>query len=114
MHKLFNYLNETLDFYNTPEKRHTFNINVFKSAILENNLLAIEHLYSILFSLLNNDNFFVVGSYTIKPLKLFNNCYIDSIKFFCFSCHTVINSGSIKFLILSLIKSFISYIYIFF
>ena len=51
-HKLFNYLNETLDFYNTPEKRHTFNINVFKSAILENNLLAIEHLYSIKTNLL--------------------------------------------------------------
>jgi hypothetical protein len=52
MHKLFNYLNETLDFYNTHEKRHTFNINVFKSAILENNLLAIEHLYSIKTNLL--------------------------------------------------------------
>ena len=52
MYKLFNYLNDTLDFYNTPEKRYTFNIDVFKSAILENNLLAIEHLYSIKTNLL--------------------------------------------------------------
>lgn len=52
MYKLFNYLNDTLDFYDTPEKRHTFNIDVFKSAILENNLLAIEHLYSIKTNLL--------------------------------------------------------------
>jgi len=56
MHKLFNYLNETLDFYNTPEKRHTFNTDVFKSAILANNLVAIEHLYS------NNTNLLCVIS----------------------------------------------------
>jgi hypothetical protein len=47
MYKLFNYLNDTLEFYNTPEKRYTFNIDIFKSAILANNLLAIEHLYLI-------------------------------------------------------------------
>jgi hypothetical protein len=89
MHKLFDYLDNNLEFYNTPEKKHTFNINIFKKAILANNLLAIEHLNSIntnllclipnenitslYYTLLKTDNYIIFNYLFLLYEKLDNN-----------------------------------------
>jgi hypothetical protein len=94
MYKLFNYLNDTLEFYNTEEKRHAFNIVIFKSAILENNLLAIEHLQLIntnLFCLISNENIpslyytllktdnYIIFNYLFSLYEKLNNTQLQQI-----------------------------------
>ena len=47
MYKLLNFLNDSLEFYNTPEKRYAYNIEIIKTGIISNNLLVFEYFKKI-------------------------------------------------------------------